>query len=172
MKNTLLLSFCFLMFASGLFSQNSKAIEYNDKIIDEQSKIILLTLEVVEFMDTDLDKSEKKRLEAVKQIDKSILVIEQMGAFEGNNELRSSSLELFKFYKKIFAEEYKVILDILKKGENITEEDITVISEFYNTISEEEFILDEKLEKAQGQFAEKYGFEIEENELQEEIDDL
>jgi len=172
MKIPALLSLCFLIFSSIAISQNSKAIEYNDKIIDEQAKIIELTLEVVELIETDLDLCEKKRLETVKQIDNSILVVEKMGAFEGNTELRSAAIDLFKFYKKVFGDDYKVMLDILKKGENITEEDVTTITEIFSSISEEEIILDENLSRTQNLFAEKYGFQIEENELQDEIDDL
>lgn len=172
MKFATILSFCFIIFSTLAFSQNDKAIEYNDKIVDEQSKIIVLMLEVVDMMDKDLDKCEIKRLETVKQIENSILVVEKMSSFEGNTELRGVALDLFKFYKKTFTDDYKVLLDILKKGENITEEDITTITDISNKISEAETKLDDNFAKIQYQFAQKYGFEIEENELQEEIDEM
>jgi len=167
-----LLTAVLLLLSSFVQAQNTKAIDYNDKIVDEQSKIIVLTLEFVDLIDIDLNACETKRVEMVKQIETSILVVEKMGSFEGNSELRTAALNLFRFYKKVYSVEYKMFLDYLLKGEDITEEEVTELTEISTRIGEEEVVLDEAFAIAQENFAVKYGFVIEENELQDEIDDL
>lgn len=155
-------------------TQNSKedAIKYNDKIINEQSKIIKLTLDMVAMMDKDLEKSKQLREDIVKQCVSSVKVIEDMEPFDGDGKLRAAGLDLFNFYKKVYSNEYKTMFDILDKGENITEEDITVIQDMQTSVTLEESKLDAAFKKAQQDFAKKYGFEIAPSELQDDIDNI
>lgn len=155
-------------------SGNSKedAIKYNDKIINEQSKVIKLTLDMVAMMDKDLEKSKKLREDIVKQTEASIKVIEDMEPFDNNGKLRDAGLALFSFYKKVYSTEYKTMFEILDKGANITEEDIAVIQDMQTSVTMEESKVDAAFKEAQQEFAKKYGFEIAPSELQDDIDNI
>jgi len=165
-----LIAFSFLLLTSCNQMKTTSAIEYNDQIINEQSKVIKLTLEFVKMIDTDLDGCEAKRQEIVKQVETSIGVIEKMEPFEGNSELKNAALDLFRFYKKVYSEEYKMLLEMLTKGDEITQEDIDKITEISGQVQAEETKLDAAFSDAQSAFAKKYNVQIEENALQKDID--
>lgn len=169
--------FTFLVLALLLlqsFKSDTKitAIEFNDAIIDEQNKIIELTLQMVEYFETDLDKSEELRVIAVQQCTTSIANITKLETFKGGEKFKSSALALFTFYRDIFSDEFEKMILILKKGENITEEDLEYLTKINDEINAREVELDANMEKAQSDFAIANNFSIEENEYQDEIDEM
>lgn len=169
---TILLSLSFLVIQLIGFSQNSTAIEYNDKIISEQTKIILLTLEMNDYLETDLVKCEEIRVEIIKQCESSIGVVQKMSAFEGNSDLKNAAVNLFTFYKETYTTEFLQLIEILNKGELITDDDIIALTEISELVANKEIPIDAAFEKAQNEFAERHNFVIEENELQQEIDEM
>ena len=87
-----LFAFSFLLLQSCA-TDSQKAIEFNDAIIKEQSKIIELSLDLVETMDTDLAKCKDIRLDIVKQCDESLAAIKKLEGFEGSDRLKNAAIE-------------------------------------------------------------------------------
>ena len=75
------------------------------------------------------------------------------------------------FYKKVFQDDYMDILDIRKKGENVTDADISDMNDIVEKISKDEEEYDKAFHKAQKDFAEKNNMKLKENEMQKDIDD-
>lgn len=163
-----------LIFFGSCNTKESKqdAIDYNDKIIGEQTKIITLTMEMVKAMDSDIEKCKELRAQIEKQCDESIKVIDAMEPFAGNTKLKSAGLDLFKFYKKTYSTDYKTMFEILDKGADITPEDVTEIQDMQTRVSTEEMKLDMAFKTAQQDFAKEHGFQIAPSELQKEIDNM
>lgn len=166
MKKLLLL----LLFIPFAASAQKTAVEYNDIIVDEQSKIgqriidFNYAVEAGEEMDLPL----KLILE---QIDISIAVVEKVKPWEDGAALKSSALSLFKFYKSIVAKEYSEMVGILKK-ENIAESDVARLDELLASITEREEKLDADFSYQQETFAKRWNIELAPSELQNEIDGL
>lgn len=164
-----LFAFSFLLLQSCA-TDSQKAIEYNDAIIKEQSKIIELSLDLVESMDTDISKCKEIRLDIVKQCDESLAAIKKLKGFEGSERMKNAAIELFSFYKKIYSNEYKQMFDILDKGVDITEEDLAFIQKMEVDVTKQEEKLDKEFADAQQELATKFNFQMEENENQQKID--
>ena len=164
-----LFAFSFLLLQSCA-TDSQKALAYNDAIINEQSKIITLSLDLVETMDTDISKCKDIRLAIIKQCDKSLAAINKLEGFEGSDRLKNAAIKLFSFYKEIYSDEYKKMFEILDKGENITEEDLAYIQQMEVDVTEKEEKLDKEFADAQQELATKFNFQMEENENQEKID--
>ncbi|MBI5326174.1 MAG: hypothetical protein HZB41_13040 [Ignavibacteriae bacterium] len=175
---TLLSLFVIILFSCGKDeAKKSKPemtpLDYNDAIIAEQTKIINTMLELSNsFNNSDVNVMDDKLEGLNKQTSKSIEVLENMEPYEGNNELRASALELFKFYESLSEKEFDEMVEILKKKNKITNDDITRMGEINKSIVERETILDRNLSQAQHSFALKYNFTVEKNKLQNKIDSM
>ena len=148
------------------------AIEYNDAIVGEQTKITKLILDLVNHIETDLDKCEELRKQTIEQCDASIKTVEGMSDFEGNVRLKNTALDLFRFYKDISSNEYKEMLDILRKEDGITVEDVDRLGALEQQVGQREVGLDQNFHNAQQEFANKYKLMIQENALQKEVDQM
>ena len=169
---TSLLFIGIILFPSCNGSKKMTAVEYNDSIIEEQSKVIKLTIELVKNMDIDLVACEKNRVDIVKQCDSSLVILKQLEPFNGNLQFKSSAVKLFEYYKKVYSTDYKTLLEILNKGEDLTEEDVDQISLIADKVEKEEGRIEDIFIEAQKEFAKQNNIRIEENELQKEIDAL
>ena len=155
--------------ALSVFAQKT-ATEYNDKIVDEQNKIgqriinFNYAIEAGEEMDLPL----KLILE---QINVSIEVLEKLKPWEDGKVLKSSALELFKFYKSIVSKEYSEMVNILKH-EKISEEDSARLNTIVTDISAREKKLDDDFAAAQEAFAKRWNIELAPSELQDKIDGM
>lgn len=167
-----LLTLSFVLLQSCKPEKTMTAIEYNDAIIGEQSKIIQLTLDLVKSIETDLDKSEEIRLRTVVQCDSSIAVINRIESFEGGEALKSSALDMIQFYKDVYSNEFKTMIVLLRKGEDITPEDINTFTKINEEVTQREQALQLTFNNAQSEFAKKNNIAIGENALQKDIDAL
>lgn len=147
------------------------ALEYNDSIIEEQNKIMTCMLESTNCFDADLSTCDALRMKTIAQCDASISVVEAMPDYDGNIRLRDGAVALFKFYKDMYENTYKEMIDIVMK-DDITEDDIARLTVLEQQMTQKEVVLDEELDQAQQEFARTNDFEIGVNELQEEIDNL
>lgn len=172
MQKIFLFTSLFILLVACNSGNKMSAIEYNDTIVQEQTKITEKTLAMVESIETDLEKCEDLRLETIIQCEQSIATVKAMTDYEGNTRLRDAALALFEFYKDINANEYKEMLNILNKGEEIDEADITQLQTLEQQVGNRETSLDAEFQTAQKEFASKYHLEIEENALQDKIDNM
>jgi len=173
MKSVRLLSLFILLpilYSCDLNKQQS-ALDYNNTIVDEQMKIMEKFMRFIELETEDLDEMDAARSEIVAQCKTSIAEVEKLAAFEGDPTFRDAALQLFRFYKHSSEISYKEMIDILRKGEMMTEEDEERLIEINEAVTADETELDEQLSKAQEVFSKKYNFNLEKkSEIQDEID--
>jgi hypothetical protein len=162
----------FLLSSMKAYCAGPTAVEYNNKIIDEQTKIMKLILEFGNDESDDPAVMEGIRVRLVEQAEKSLAIVRKMPAFEGSTRLRDAAAGLFALYLDAGKTYYKEMLDIVSKGEGITEADLLRIEEIDKELTSKEESLDKEFELAQNEFARKHNFAIEENPLQNEIDEL
>jgi hypothetical protein len=148
------------------------ATEYNNKIINEQSKVLDLVLEFTSKVDSSDMKGARLLLDKTGiQCDSSIKIIEAMGPFEDDATFKDAAIDLFKFYKRAFAQDYKELLDIIEKEEP-TMDDLDRVNTIVEKVGDEEKIVDDKIQTAQKAFADKHNVKITDNSLQDKIDNL
>lgn len=173
MKNLLPLAFVFLgLLASCGSKEDMTPIQYNDKIVGEQNKIIEKILAFSNNASEDFAVMDKSRLEAVEQCKSSIKIVEAMKDYEGNTQLRDAAVNLFKFYQQISEESFKEMTDIIKKGADITQDDLNRLEEIQAEMDGKEGTLDAALAKAQDDFSAKYNFSLKRNDVQDQIDEM
>ncbi len=165
-----LLSVLFVLFSCNMDKMGP--VEYNDAIVGEQSKITEKFLSLMNTFETDLAQCEPLRLDILKQCDESISIVSAMSDYNGSTRMRDAALALFNFYKEINSNEYKEMLDILQKGEEITKDDIARLTELEQLIASREIPLDAEFQNAQQEFATQNNIQIRENKLQKEIDSI
>jgi len=147
-------------------------VEYNDAIINEQTKISKVMLDMAGAFGTDINKAEIYRKVLVKQCVLSIETTQKLPAYDGSTKFRDAGVALYTFYKSISEKEYKEMIDILRKGSEITEADITKLTSLEQEITVKETPLDDAFQAAQTEFAKKYDLLLEENKMQDDIDNL
>lgn len=175
MKPVILLIAIVFTFATGAFSQNfTEASKYNDYIVELQNKIGYKMLEFNERMgeeDATLE-SVTPYHTALLQTTKDVIAdLKKMPAFEGNTSFRNSAIDLFNFYLKTIEVDYKEMMELIF-AERIDDASLERLNQILEQITEEEAVYDENFAREQQAFADKYNFDLIDNELQEEIDEL
>lgn len=171
MKKTLILLIALVLVAACNNTNKVSAVEYNDQIIEEQSKILRLMIDMAGSFDSDPAMTDKLRQDIAKQCDNSIKLVSDMPPFSSDTKFKDTAIELFKFYKDISENEYVEMLAILSK-EEILEQDLTRLDEIEANIAEREAVFDDAFQKAQKVFAKANNMDLYENEMQKEIDNL
>jgi hypothetical protein len=172
MKKLVYLLFIVAVAATTGCEKKLTATEYNNKIIDEQGKVLDLVLDFTAKVDESDMKGARLLLEKTGvQCDSSIKTIEAMGPFDDDASFKDAAIDLFKFYKRAFATDYKELLDIIEKEEP-TMEDLDRVNVIVKKVSDEEMVLDDKVQKVQKEFADKHDVKITDNSMQEKIDNL
>jgi len=149
---------------------NTQAIDYNDKIIGLQSKIMRSMIDFSKTFSTN-DKAlmGKKYTELLASIDSALRGAEALQPFNGSSEFRDAAIRLFEFYDDVAKNEYGEIVAIFHK-DNVTQADADRIQELAEDISEREGVLDQQFATVQKAFAKKNGILLTDNKLQREID--
>ena len=167
-----LLTISFLLLQSCNSKPTMTPVEYNDTIIKEQAKIIELMFDLVAKIETDLDGCEAVRLKTIVQCDSSIQLVSAMEPFDGDASMRNTALDLFKFYKKAYENEYKEMIEILQLKDKITPDDMARMTSLNDELAKKETSLDSAFQGAQAAFAKKNNIIIEDNKLQKKIDNI
>lgn len=176
MKLFFLFSLLFITLTLGSCNLNSTsgALDYNNQIVDEQTKILEKFVAFTEIGDGEnrLKELDKARMDIVNQCESSLKIVEALAPYEGNTRFRDAAIELFRFYKTTCEGSYKEMIEILGKEENITDEDITRLEEINSGVEQRELVLDNALQAAQEEFTKKYNIDLQETEMQKKIDDM
>ena len=147
--------------------------EYNNKVIDIQltviNKILALNKAFEKLVPAELDAGLKGFQESS---EKAVADISKFEAYEGSTTLKDAALNLFKFYQAASINEYKKMIDILKKGAAMTPEDQTTLGTLAAQVGTNEKGFDEAFKNAQQAFSKQYNLPIEVNEKQKEIDNM
>lgn len=171
MKNTLFLLLVLFLGACSM-TPSMTALEYNNKIVDEQNKIITKILAFYDATAAGSETSEKLRLKASEQCKTSLKVIKALPDFEGETRLRDAAVELLLFYQTMADKSFVEMMEIIEKGEEITQDDLAQLEKIEADITNKEILLDDELAKAQEAFSKKHNVTLVENEIQQKIDGL
>jgi hypothetical protein len=162
---------CSLPVARGANGSSfSTAVQYNDYIIERQSSIINHILDISKTAESDLDSTEALLNGGVKLVDSVLLEVKGLSAFNGDSTFRNTAVSMFGFYRHILDVDYREMVALRKKGEDITAEEIKRLQEIQQNLQEEETERDKHLHNAQQEFAERNGMRLAQNALQQKID--
>ena len=148
------------------------AVQYNDYIIGRQSTLIKNILDLSATAQTNLDSASKMLDRYIVETDSMIVDINGMSPYEGDSTFRNAAIASFAFYKKIFGNEYKQLINIRKNGGDATEEGIAEMNRIVGDITKEEEKYDKSFHNAQKNFADKNNMKLGANEMQKKIDKM
>jgi hypothetical protein len=154
----------------GIYIKHAYA--YNNFITNHQAYIIEKNMDFVEGLKKyeSVEKSRELYKELIEQTDKSIDSLQKLCPFNGNTDFKDAGIELFKFYKKAWAE-YSVLVDETNKEEWI--KNYKKISlKFNETHSKEEKNLEDKFYTAHTKFSDEYMLHISKTTLHERFDSM
>lgn len=145
------------------------AVRYNNKIVDEQSKIIKL---ILRLRDVTPGGKEALRQQVVVQSRASAAVVRKMDGFRGDNGLRDAAVRMFDKYASAFENEYKRMMELEAKATTgeVTEAEKTEYDEIAQKFNDMEKDYEEPFLEAQKKFARKNNMRISDSKLQKEID--
>ena len=169
MKN-ILIALLTLSFFAVSAQKFESAIEFNDFIIDEQTKIgekIVILMD--EFEIGTRESAKVKHQELIVQTKASLRALQSVKSFTGGARFKQASLSLFNFYQSICETEYARMIDIYF-SEDYSDEDVAELTKMMEDITAREKAYDEEFAAAQEEFAKANGFDLKENELQKEFD--
>lgn len=142
-------------------------IQYNDFIVDEQEKIAVLLFALQDEMAVEELSTEKLwsiHTDLTNQIEESKNTMMALADYDGNTEFRDAAIGLYAFYGRMVENAYRKIMEIIVRHE-YTEEDLLRMEEIIAQITEEEATYDTRYQNAQTEFAARYGIELLENDL-------
>jgi hypothetical protein len=148
------------------------AVQYNDYIIGRQSTLIKNILDLSAAAQTNLDSASKMLDRYIVETDSMIVDINGMPQYKGDSTFRNAAIASFAFYKKIFGNEYKRLINIRKNGGDATEEGIAEMNRIVGDITKEEEKYDKAFHNAQKNFADKNNMKLGANEMQKKIDKM
>ncbi len=168
-----------VMFVSSCSQSNEKksdkisfssAIEYNDYIVNLQTKTIKEILALTDQLKNGDSLAIQQSFNKFgTQAKKSLEDLKKLDSFKGDVSFRNSALDLFQFYVTIYEVDYKEMINIVTK-KNVTDKDLARVDQIVAKVSTDEVKFDDNFAKAQQAFAEKNNMKIIKNELQDEID--
>ena len=148
------------------------AIEYNDYIIAQQNTVgeaVLAFNEVMAGADATKENIQPHHDVLVLVCHEALDNISNLSDYEGYVELRDAAVDLFTFYLNTFEDDYAVMINLVFSDDS-DEATMDSINALLERISVEEAEVDGRFAAAQFSFSEIHGFDLLENELQEEID--
>jgi len=148
------------------------AVQYSDYIVGRQNIIINNIINFVQVSKTDLDSAGKMLDKYVMDITGSITDIKGMPPYKGDTSFRNAAIHLFQFYKKVFGNEYKRLIEIRQNHGETTSEGVAEMNGIVEKITKEEEGYDKIFHNAQKDFAEKNNLRLSDNEMQKKIDKI
>jgi hypothetical protein len=161
MKKLIFFYFLIVVLTQGCnIGSKVSADDYNDKIVREQIAILKSNLNFSKLLSSSDIKGARKALNDTKiQCESSIEILSTMEPLNGDSKFRDKTLELFRFYKRIFTNDYKTVLDIIA-APPATQEGIERIYAITAAITLEEEKLHKELKEEQFAFAKKHRMAI------------
>jgi hypothetical protein len=146
---------------TGCKPSEHEAVEYNDRIINQQRAINGKEQEMIAALE-DSTAVESAYKAYIAQVQASLDSINAMNEFAGSHELKDAALRLFNLYKEVGANEYREIVSLMKKSdESLTDEDKARVSALLNDVTKKLNAEVGELNKAQDKFAREYHIQIE-----------
>lgn len=146
------------------------AVQYNDYIVSRQSKHMQNVMDFAKAAKINLDSAEKMLVKFSGETAKAIEEIKGMPPYKGDTSLRDAAARSFSFYKNVFQNDYPRIIDIRKKADEMTNEDIEEMKKIVEKITRDEEGFDKSFHNAQKNFADKNNMKLAENEMQKKFE--
>lgn len=146
--------------------------QYNDYIVTRQTSLVKKVMDFGETAQTNLDAADSLLAVYEKQTIAMIAEIKGMPPYKGDSSLRETAIKSFSFYKQVFGNGYKRLIDIRKNGGDETEEGVAEMNRIVEDLSKEEEKLDRAFHTAQRNFASKHNMKLMDNEMQKKIDKM
>lgn len=163
---------CSLPVAQGANGTSfSTAVQYNDYIIERQSSVINHILSISKTAENDLEATEALLNSGVKLVDSVLLEVKGLSDYKGDSTFRNTAISMFGFYRRILDVDYREMVALRKKGEDLTIDDYWRLQQIQQSLAEEETERDKHLHNAQQEFAERNGMRLTKNALQSKIDE-
>lgn len=143
--------------------------QYNDYIVNRQAKHMQNVLYLIKAAEINLDSAEKMLDKFSDETGIFIEEIKGMPAYKGDSTLRNAGVAIFNFYKKVFQIEYRRIIEIRKKGNEMTNDDMEEMKDIVGRLSREEKDYDKSFHDTQENFADKNNIRLTENEMQKKF---
>jgi hypothetical protein len=167
---------CVILLVIGLqFAANAQpfndAVQYNDYIVSQQNligeKIIAyntefgvenVTREMVQPYYDDLLKTTREVVVRMRNLE----------VFEGNEQFLKASVDLMEFYQRTVEGAYLEMINIIFDPD-FNDQSVEKLNTLLTNLTAEEAVYDDAFQKSQEAFANAYGFTIEKNELEDEL---
>ncbi|MGB3004867.1 MAG: hypothetical protein WBC06_00040 [Chitinophagaceae bacterium] len=148
------------------------AVQYNDYIVNRQTLLMKNVVAFGEIVQKDLDSAGIMLTSFEEQTDKMISELKGMPSYKKDSSFRDAAIRSFIFYKQVFSNDYKRILEIGKEGTGGTEESGAEIDSIVEKITREEEDFDKAFHNAQKDFADKNKMKLIDNSVQKEINKM
>jgi hypothetical protein len=147
------------------------AAQYNDYIVSRQTSLMKNVESFGEMAQKSLDSAGLMLISFKKETDKMIIELKGMPPhFKRDSSFRDAAIHSFIFYKRVFANDYKRILEIGKEGTESTNEGTAEIDSIVNKITREEEDFGKAFLNAQQNFADNNNMKLIANNAQKKID--
>jgi len=135
-----------------------EALEYNDKLIAEESEVINLMTALEEaIVKNDLVQIELTINAAKKQLRLSTTVLEKMGGFDNNTNFYDATIDLYKLFDAQLNNEYAEQFELCKLGD---QRDAYRLNELQTQIDKRYNIIFNNFLDAQLDFSKEWNFEM------------
>lgn len=132
---------------------------YKNYIIDRQSSILSSLLKLNEQIDAlEADSVQFVYQNLLTVSDSAFLDISMLSAYDGDSLLVNQSRTLFRFYRNVFRKEYKRMIEIFMKQDNVTTDELHELSDLIQQIKNMERIHDSTFTSAITLFENKHIF--------------
>ncbi len=180
---SLTLLFALMLLSTAVYGKPKNTVsplDYNNRLIAIQNTVIQTLLDFTntlqaidkEDLSNSFKKVEKEYSNIKKVAGQAVKDIRKQKPYNNDDSFRKAMQDLIEFYQSIIKNEYREMINIIKKGDRMTQDDIRRLEELQASISERENVYDKRLDETQNAFAEKYGLQLKENEYQDKIDKM
>lgn len=155
MKKILFLFFISFPFVS--FGQNTDPQVYHDKLITEAKLVGVALNNFNSSLETDsafLMHSSRAQLK--KQLDSSLVRLDQFGAYKKNDDWNLALRMQFQFYRDCVDKEYIKFIDYSLRLSVLNEDEITDFTRMIAKLNEKEFDLSQLVDMAYKEFVDTY----------------
>jgi hypothetical protein len=139
-----------------------EAVEYSDRIINQQKAVHQKELQMLEALEDST--AVQGAYEAyMRQVRTAIDSVQKLEAFDGQTSFKDAALALFNTYRVAGETQYREVVKLMKKSDaQLTLEDKERASELLQDVREKLNSEVADLDSAQDHFAKQYNIELEE----------
>lgn len=148
------------------------AVDYNDYIISRQKLVIKKMLSFGKAAGINPDSAAGLLDTFALETTRLIKEVQDMPPFKNDSVFRDAAVNSFRFYKRVFEDDYKHLLQVRKRDDLAPEELQKEMNDITEKLARDEEQYDKAFHKAQESFAGKNNMQLRANSMQKELDKL